>query len=79
MTIGRSALGAYLGVVQLLFGMTWFVYVIFLPSLLEKAGLASEFSGDRLGRMQLPDDDLDRPKRYNLSDSDGRTLALPDL
>ena len=43
---------------------------LFSQSLLEKAGLASEFSGDRLGRMQLPDDDADRPKRYNLLDSD---------
>jgi pSer/pThr/pTyr-binding forkhead associated (FHA) protein len=42
---------------------------LFSQSLLEKAGLAAQFSGDRLGGMQLPDDDFDRPKRYNLLDS----------
>ena len=43
---------------------------LFSQSLLEKAGLANDFSGNRLGTMQLPDDDQDRPKRYNLSEFD---------
>ena len=42
----------------------------FSQSLLEKAGLADQFKGDRIGTMPLPDDDLDRPKRYELSESD---------
>ncbi len=42
----------------------------FSQSLLEKAGLANEFAGDRLGGRLLPDDDLDRPKRYNLLEPD---------
>lgn len=44
---------------------------LFSQSLLEKAGLADQFFGDRLGRQKLPEDELDRPKRYNLlSDTD---------
>lgn len=43
---------------------------LFSQSLLEKAGLANDFVGNRLGKMQLPDDDLDRPKRYSLSEFD---------
>ena len=43
---------------------------LFSQSLLEKAGLANDFAGNRLGTMQLPDDDQDRPKRYNLSEFD---------
>ena len=43
---------------------------LFSQSLLEKAGLANELSGDRLAGQSLPTDDLDRPKKYTLSDSD---------
>ena len=43
---------------------------LFTQSLLEKAGLAKEFGGDGLGGEVLPEDDLDRPKRYNLMDPD---------
>ena len=42
----------------------------FTQSLLEKAGLAKDFGGDRLGGEVLPEDDSDRPKRYNILDAD---------
>ena len=47
---------------------------LFTQSLLEKAGLVNEFSGDRLGQMPLPNDESDRPKRYNLLDSENESL-----
>jgi pSer/pThr/pTyr-binding forkhead associated (FHA) protein len=43
---------------------------LFTQSLLEKAGLANQFAGDHLAGRPLPEDDEERPKRYNLLDSD---------
>ena len=43
---------------------------LFSQSLLEKAGLLNEFTGDRLGGQLLSDDSADRPKRYNLLEPD---------
>jgi len=42
----------------------------FKQSLLEKAGLVNKLSDHHLGGEDLPDDDLDRPKRYNLLEDD---------
>lgn len=47
-----------------------FVRQLFSQSLLEKAGLAKEFQGDRLAGHVLPSDEDDRPKKYTLSDDD---------
>ncbi|MEI8020600.1 MAG: FHA domain-containing protein [Schlesneria sp.] len=43
---------------------------LFTQSLLEKAGFGKQFTGDQLAGRQLPDDDEQKPKRYNLLDSD---------
>ena len=43
---------------------------LFTQSLLEKAGFGKQLSGDQLAGRQLPDDDEQKPKRYNLLDSD---------
>ena len=43
---------------------------LFSQSLLEKAGLAREFQGDRLAGQLLPSDADDRPKKYTLTDDD---------
>lgn len=42
----------------------------FKQSLLEKAGLVNKLSSDHLEGLRLPEDDFDRPKRYNLLDDD---------
>lgn len=42
---------------------------LFTQSLLEKAGLGRELMGNNLAGEELPEDDSDRPKRYNLLDS----------
>lgn len=38
-----TALAAYVGVVQFLFGTTWTLYVIYLPQLAERAGIGREW------------------------------------
>ncbi len=43
---------------------------LFTQSLLEKAGLANHFAGDHLAGRQIPDDDEQKPKRYNLLEPD---------
>ncbi|WP_397568503.1 FHA domain-containing protein [Schlesneria sp. T3-172] len=43
---------------------------LFSQSLLEKAGFGMDLTDGRLGGVELEDDDSDRPKRYNLLDSD---------
>lgn len=43
---------------------------LFSQSLLEKAGLGKQLSGDRLAGELLPEDTSDLPKRYNLLESD---------
>jgi hypothetical protein len=42
----------------------------FSQSLLEKAGLAKAFQGDRLAGHLLPSDDDDRKRKYTLTDDD---------
>ena len=42
---------------------------LFTQSLLEKAGLANQFAGDHLAGRPLPEDEEERPKRYNLLES----------
>lgn len=43
---------------------------LFKQSLLEKAGLVNKLSDYHLGGEELPEDDFDRPKRYNLLEDD---------
>ncbi len=43
---------------------------LFTQSLLEKAGFGKQLAGDQLAGRQLPEDDEQKPKRYNLLESD---------